>query len=120
MIGLDRIMKTPGVVAAGQFDNQGNVIRSVGNLSDEIMKLTAKWCAENTANLEEHTQTFTEKSNMEWAPLTGWAVWGGKYTVYVVHNTGVIIETKKADFNQLRVDLLLPEPTGGNPMLSGL
>lgn len=120
MIGLDRIMKIPGAVAAGQFNSDGNVIRAVGNLPDKIMELIAQWCAESTTNLEEHTQIFGEKSCMEWTPLTGWAVWGGKYTVFVVNNTGVIIETKRADFNQLRVDLLSPEPTGGNPMLSGL
>lgn len=120
MIGLDRIMKIPGVVAAGQFDVEGNVIRSVGDVPKETMDLTAQWCAQMTANLDEHVQTFGKKSEMELTPLTGWAVWGGKYTVYVVNNTGVIIETKKADFNQLRVDLLSPEPTGGNPMLSGL
>lgn len=120
MIGLDRIIKISGVVAAGQFDADGNVIRSVCNLPDEIMKLTAQWCARNTTSLQEHVLTFSEKSGMEWAPLTGWAVWGGKYTFFVVNNTGIIIETKRADFNQLRVDLLSPGPTGGNPLLSGL
>lgn len=120
MIGLDRILKKPGVIAVGQFDENGKVIRAVGDMPKEVMDLTAQWCAQKTANLEDHIQEFSEKTGMDWNALTGWMVWGGKYTVFVVHNTGVIIETKKADFNQLMVDLFLPEPTGGKPMLSGL
>ncbi len=120
MIGLDRILKKPGVIAAGQFDEHGNIIRAVGDIPEETMRMMAEWCAQKTAELEEHVQQFSEKTGMDWNPLTGWMVWGGRYAVFIVHSTGVIVETKKADFNQLMVDLFLPEPTGGKPMISGL
>jgi roadblock/LC7 domain-containing protein len=120
MIGLDRIMKKPGVIAVGQFDENGKIGRAVGDIPEEPMRLIAEWCAQKTVNFEENINEFSEKIGMDWNPLTGWMVWGGRYAVFVVHSTGVIIETKKADFNQLMVDLFLPEPTGGKPMLSGL
>lgn len=116
MIGLDRLMKIKGVVAAGQFSNEGDVVRGTGKISNEIMKETAKLCAYQNQKLDELTEYFGTISKMEWKPLMGWAVWGGKYVVMVMGNTGVFIESKHADFRELTVDLLETEPTGARQM----
>lgn len=116
MIGLDRLMKIKGVVAAGQFSEDGGVIRKAGEISDEIMNETAKICAYQNQKLDELTRFFETISEMEWQPLMGWAVWGGKYVVMVMGNTGIFIESKHTDFRELTVDLLQTEPTGARQM----
>ncbi len=116
MIGLDRLIKIKGVVAAGQFSDTGKVIRKVGVIADEIIEETAKICAYQNQKLNELTKFFEIKATMEWQPLIGWAVWAGKYVVVVMGNTGVFIESKHADLNELIVDLLGTEPTGARQM----
>ena len=127
MIGLDRLMRIKGVVAAGQFSEDGRVIRKAGEISDEInnptigkLKIypneTAKICAYQNQKLDELTKFFETISAMEWQPLMGWAVWGGKYVIMVMGNTGIFIESKHADYRELMVDLLESEPTGARQM----
>ena len=120
MIGLDRLMKIPGVVAAGQFDSEGNIIRRSGEFDDAVRTQIARMNAEHTKNFHVTAQNLGQLTDLKWIPMVGWMMWGGKYTLCVVHNNCLIIETKRADFNQLMVDLFVSEPTGGNPPLSGL
>ncbi len=116
MIGLDRLIKIKGVVAAGQFSNDGKIIRHTGEIPSELMKETAKMCAYQNQKLEELTKYFEIKSKMKWNPLVGWAVWGGKLALVVMGNTGVFIEAKYADFGELMIDLMESEPTGPRQM----
>ncbi len=44
MIGLDRLMQRPGVGAAGQFADDGRVVRAVGDLAADTMDRTARIC----------------------------------------------------------------------------
>jgi roadblock/LC7 domain-containing protein len=44
---------------------------------------------------------YTQLSGMKWMPEQGWAYSGGEWTVVVGGNTGVFVETAKADFNNL-------------------
>jgi len=121
MIGLDRLMEIPGVVAAGQFTTDGKVERAVGDISPEKMGMIAMVCAANSKRLEEQSEIFEEKLGMEWTPMNGWIVWAGKYAVCVVGNTGVFIDANKADFNRLMVDLLGSAATGTKPaQISGI
>lgn len=120
MIGLDRLMKIPGVVAAGQCDSEGKIIRKVGDIPDNVREQIAIINAEQTKKFSIAAQKLDELTNMEWAPMVGWMLWGGKYALCVVHNNCLIIEANRADFNQLMVDLFGSEASGGNPRLSGL
>lgn len=120
MIGLDRLMKTKGVVAAGQFSDDGKVVRKVGNFPPELAD-TAELCVKQNQCARDLMAFLDSKSDMEWQPMMGWAIWGGKYAMVVMGNTRVIVDTKYADFNQLMVDLFGSEATGGRPpLLSGL
>ena len=120
MIGLDRLIKIPGVVAVGQFDSEGKIIRKVGNIPLVARETICKMNAEQTKKFNTTAQIMGQLTNLEWTPLIGWMMWGGRYALCIVHNNCLIIEAIRADFNQLLVDLLGSEPTGGNPQLSGL
>lgn len=120
MIGLDRLMKIPGVVAAGQFSSEGKIIRKLGDIPDNVREQVAQMNAEQTKNLNTKAEILGQLTGFEWTPMAGWMMWGSKYALCVVHNNCVIIESKHADLNQLMVDLFCSEPTGGNPLLSGL
>ena len=116
MIGLDNLMKIRGVVAAGQFNEDGSLIRSVGEMTDEIYRYIAKACASNSDYFSKQLKDLSNQSGMNWDPLNGWAVWGGKYVCFVVGRTGVFAEASKVDFNEILVDLLQEEPTGARQM----
>jgi len=116
MIGLDRLMEMEGVIAAGQFSPEGKVIRAVGDLSEDEMAFTARMCANQTRKLKTNIEQFSKATMMDWRPLTGWAVWGGRYAVIVMGNTGVFIDPRYADCNQLMVDLMGSEATGPRPV----
>jgi len=118
MIGLDRLMEIPGVIAAGQFSADGKAIRKEGEFSEEVMASISRTCADNNSIMETEVEKMSEETGLNCAPLNGWMIWGGKYSIFVVNNTGVIIETKKADFNQLMVDLFGSGPTGPRLMPS--
>ena len=115
VIGLDRLMKIKGVVAAGQFSEEGEIIRQVGALPADMME-SGNLCLRQTQATAKFLTSLDRKSNRPWLPLVGWAVWGGKYSVVVVGNTRVFVETTQADFNQLIVDLYNSEATGPRPM----
>ncbi len=115
MIGLDRLMEIKGVVGAGQFTSDGKVIRTVGELPEDMMQ-AAHLCMRQNQRSEELLQVLDSSSPRKWLPLMGWAVWGGDYAVVVVGNTRVFVEIKYADFNQLLVDLIGSEATGPKPM----
>lgn len=115
MIGLDRLIKIKGVVAAGQFSSDGKVIRAVGDMTDEIRKFTAQMCARQSDYMRGAIKQFSEAWKMDWQPLVGWAVWGGRYAIIVIGDTGVIADPKYINFNQLVIDLMGSEATGPRP-----
>jgi len=114
MIGLDRLMEIEGVVAAGQFSESGEIIRKVGELPDDLMT-SAELCVKQSQDSREFLSSLNGKSKREWQPLFGWVVWGAKYSVVVVGNTRVFVETTRGDFNQLMIDLAGWEATGPRP-----
>ncbi|MCK5124898.1 MAG: DUF2173 family protein [candidate division Zixibacteria bacterium] len=111
MIGLDRLMKIRGVVAAGQFSEDGKVIRKVGELPEDLMA-SAQLCVQQNENSREFLESLNDKSERDWQSLKGWIVWGNKYSVVVVGNTRVFVETNRGDYNQLMIDLAETEATG--------
>lgn len=118
MIGLDRLMDIPGVVAVGQCDSEGKIIRKVGNIPLKVREQISKMNAEQTKKFSAVAQKMDQLTDLEWTPLIGWIMWGGRYALCVVQNNCLIIEAKRADFNQLMVDLLGPGPTGPRLMPS--
>jgi len=118
MIGLDRLIKIPGIVAAEQFSPDGKTLRKVGEFPEEVMESTAKLSADNNSLMESQVKKIGKETGLNFTPLNGWMIWGGKYAIFVVNNTGIIVETKRANFNQLMVDLFGSGPTGPRLMPS--
>ena len=124
MIGLDRLIEMPEIIAAAQFDEKGKISRSVGDLSEEINSFFAKTARENEELFSSQMEMFEGKidcswkpyKDCSWKPYNGWAVWGGNYSLCVVGRTMVIVESSKTDFNSLMINLIGEEPTGPSQM----
>lgn len=116
MIGLDRLMKIKGVVAAGQFDEKGNIVRSEGNIKEDMKGMIAKAASNISELIGQESKSLEEVGGSEWKGLNGWAFWSGKYSLCVINKTGVIVETSKANFNDVLISLLGEGPTGAKPM----
>jgi len=114
MIGLDRLMETKGVVGAGQFSDDGKVIRKVGEIPDDLMT-SAELCARQQQASGDFLSSLNSQMPREYGSLVGWTVWGSKYSVVVVGNTRVFVETSRGDYNQLMIDLAGSEATGPRP-----
>jgi roadblock/LC7 domain-containing protein len=115
MIGLDKLMKRKGVVAAGQFSSEGKVVRAVGDLSPQQMEQVALLCVLQSKDAKVSSSELSQATGLSWEGLNGWVIWSGKYALCVSDRTGVIVEAARADFNQLMVDLYGP-PAGGMPV----
>jgi roadblock/LC7 domain-containing protein len=116
MIGLDRLMQIPGVLVAEQFDSNGKILRSEGDLSDDMIQLAALIAAKQNKTLVEETNNLEKIGGINWKGLNGWAFWSGKYTLCVMNNTGLIVETTKVNFNDIIVNLIGDGPTGPKQM----
>lgn len=115
MIGLDRLMEIDGVVAAGQFSQDGKVVRKVGEIPEDLME-SAELCVRQNETCREFLNSLNHELPRDYGSLVGWTVWGGKYSVVVIGNTRVFVETNRGDYNQLMIDLAGSEATGPRPM----
>ncbi len=112
MIGLDRLMKRSGVIAAGQFTDDGKVARAVGDLAPEKMEKLAQLCAKTHASMSQNAKAVGDATGFGFHPMEGWALTGGNVALLVVGNTGVLVDSIKADFSQIWVDLYGPPAAG--------
>lgn len=112
MIGLDRLMERSGVVAAGQFGDDGAVLRAVGDLDADTMEHIARICVAHQKGAWEATKELDQGTPLPWRGLNGWVLWGGEYALCIAGSTGVIVKAARADFNQLMADLFGPPAAG--------
>ncbi len=115
MIGLDRLMEIEGVVAAGQFSEDGRIIRKVGEVPEDLME-SAALCVRQNGVSRDFLSSLNHQATRDYGSLVGWIVWGSMYSVVVVGNTRVFVETSRGDYNQLMIDLAGSEATGPRPM----
>jgi roadblock/LC7 domain-containing protein len=103
MTTTDELLEIEGVVAAGEFSPDGELVEYAASMdmSEEMAATAAQFCATVTMLFDTPAGGFTELSGMDWTPQHGWMYAGGTYTVAIGGNTGVFVETEKADFNQL-------------------
>ncbi|NOZ86555.1 MAG: DUF2173 family protein [Deltaproteobacteria bacterium] len=116
MIGLDRLMKKPGVLAAGQFSTEGEMVRGVGELSDSQMEEVARICGKAGEQLKSLMGDLEQATGMPFKNLNGWVVMGENLALCVTNESGVIVDTKRADFNEILLSLFGP-PAAGMPSL---
>ena len=101
MITLDQLMKINGVVAAGEFTDDGKLKDVRGQITPDIAQATAQFCGTVNMIFKILSGAFQQISGMQWTPAQGWAFSGGNYSVCIGGNKGVFVETTKADFNEL-------------------
>jgi roadblock/LC7 domain-containing protein len=101
MANLDKLMGLGGATAAGEFTPAGDLVTYKGEFPEDIARLIAKMCAANSLMGATEADSFTRISGMKWMPFHGWAVSAGDYSVCVMGNIGVFVETGKADFNDI-------------------
>ncbi len=98
---LDKLMSLPGAVAVGEFTPEGKLIRYKGKLSKEAAEMAAMMCGSTSSLFAKQSGDFSAKTGMKWTPLKGFAVSAGDYSVCAAGNTGLFVETAKADFNKI-------------------
>lgn len=98
---LDNLMRLGGAVAAGEFGVGGDLLGYQGDLSQEHAEMVAMMCAANSMMGKMQAESFAKHTGMRWSPFKGWAVSAGDYSVCVMGNMGIFVETAKADFNEI-------------------
>ena len=63
--------------------------------------MMAKTCAANFLMGTIQADSFTRFNKAAWMPFHGWAFAAGDYSVCVMGHIGILIETAKADFNEI-------------------
>jgi roadblock/LC7 domain-containing protein len=96
-----KLMGLPGVVAAGEFTPDGKVVKFEGIIPPKAAEMVALMCAANSMMGKMQANGFSQFSGMNWLPFHGFAVTAGDYTVCVMGNRLVFVETDKANFNTL-------------------
>lgn len=102
---VEEFLNLPGVIAVGEFDEQGKVVafQAAENveLPESLADLTAKYCATVDQLFATLADSFTDITGMQWTPSIGWVYAGGEYTVAVSNRYGVFGKTIDMDFNDL-------------------
>jgi roadblock/LC7 domain-containing protein len=98
---LDRLMSLPGAVAVGEFTPDGKLVRYKGQLSPQAAEMAAMMCGTTSSLFAKQSGEFSEKTGMKWTPFKGFAVTAGEFSVCAAGNTGLFVETAKADFNKI-------------------
>jgi len=98
---LNKLMMLSGATAAGEFTATGELVAYKGDLSEEHANMVAMMCAANSLMGKMQAEGFSKYTGMKWSPFRGWAVCAGDFTVCVMGNIGVFVETAKADFNAI-------------------
>ncbi|MGD1983852.1 MAG: DUF2173 family protein [Chromatiaceae bacterium] len=101
MANVKRLLGLTGAVSAGEFSSTGELVSYEGDLPEDVAHLIARMCAANTLMGISQAESFTRLSGMKWSPFHGWAVAAGDYSVCVIGNLGVFVETSKADYNDI-------------------
>jgi roadblock/LC7 domain-containing protein len=102
MVNLANLMSLKGAVSAAECKADGDHISYIMNGSQiqDLDKMTEKLCVINTL-MSTVLESFSHISDMNWTPFRGWAIAAGDYSVFVVRHIVVIVETDKADFNEI-------------------
>jgi roadblock/LC7 domain-containing protein len=105
MVNFDELLTLDGVAAAGEFASDGKIIeyRSNTDIPKEIAEISAQFCATVSMLFNTLAEAFTHLTKTRWVPQKVWSYSGGDWTIIIGGggNTGVFVETAKADFNQL-------------------
>lgn len=105
MVNFDELLTLDGVAAVGEFASDGKIIeyRSNVDIPKEIAEISAQFCATVSMLFNTLAGAFNHVTKTQWVPQKVWSYSGGDWTIIIGGggNTGVFVETSKADFNRL-------------------
>jgi roadblock/LC7 domain-containing protein len=101
-INLDKLMSLDGAVASGEFGKDGELVASKLDASqdcaDLIEMMTAAKAFMSKVECRLEGKGGSVCRDMEFAPVKGLALTAGEYSICVMGNIGLFLETSKADF----------------------
>lgn len=103
MTTLDELLNIEGVVAAGEFTSDGNVVdfQTKMGLPSEVAEMLSQSLAIITAIFNNLASSREPLSQTQRIPWRGWAYSVGDWALVVGSHKGVLVETAKADFDTL-------------------
>jgi roadblock/LC7 domain-containing protein len=102
MINLANLMSLNGAISAAECKSDGGHISYFvkGNQTQDLDKMTKRLCAINTL-MATIVESFNRSDEMNWMPFHGWTIAAGNFSVFVASPIILIVETDKADFNEI-------------------
>lgn len=102
MSKLKAMMSIKGVVAVGEFSDEGNLLAFEGDMSEDEAAMAAQMCAANKMMGQMQVDGFTAMSGEDgWTPIVGFALSGPKMSVCVEGNIGAFVENEHVSFNEV-------------------
>ena len=99
---LSELMKTAGVVAAGEFTYKGELARHLGKLSEPHAQMAAELCLANTTSINMQAEIyclFDQSCGIRSVP--GWIVRGNDFSVCAIGNYFCFVENRAGTLNQV-------------------
>ncbi len=107
---LEELMQLPGAIAAGEFDNNGQLCAYTGDISEQAAEIAALMATANLAMANMQAKGYSAYTGKDgFFPVQGFAVAAGKYAACIAGNRGVFVELDKADFDKIFQTLLSQE-----------
>ena len=101
MADLQKALSIPGVYAAGEFTDTGELVAYAGNISLKTAKMAAKMCAANKMMGKMQASGWTDYTGKDgFEPCTGFAVSGPDNSALVYGNVGVFVRNRETDFDR--------------------
>jgi roadblock/LC7 domain-containing protein len=101
MADLQKALSIPGVYAAGEFTDTGELVAYAGNVSLKTAKMAAKMCAANKMMGKMQASGWTDYTGKDgFEPCTGFAVSGPDNSALVYGNVGVFVRNRETDFDR--------------------
>ncbi len=102
MASCRKLLELPGVVAAGKYGPNGQLLDYAGDINLASAKTAGLMAFANMAMANMQAAGWSDYTGKEgFYPVLGFAVSGPKKSALVVGNVGVFVENDKADFDLL-------------------
>ncbi len=108
MAGLSDLLQINGVIAACEFDAEGQLVayEAITDMPLDTAAMIAQFCATATMIFNRLATAYKRLTKMNCLPQHGWIFTGGDWTIAVGGKRGILVHTAKVDFGQLYNQLL--------------
>ncbi|GMT48716.1 MAG: hypothetical protein IEMM0008_0255 [bacterium] len=100
---LKKIVELEEVQCAVEFDSDGHLIRSEGEIPERVANMLADLFSANLRMAKMQAHLFSEETGMAGFgnEITGFAMMGSELSFCVIENVGVVVINEKADLNKI-------------------